>query len=190
MKQLSARPALITIDVQQGFHDSYWGKRSNPQAEGQIAALLAAWRQRNLPIFHVQHLSLQPESPLYYQKPEGIAFMDCMGLQPDEDIVQKNVNSAFIGTNLEQKLRAQSIESVVIIGFSTQHCISTTTRMSGNLGFHTFVVSDATAAFDVTGPNGVYYPADTVHDVSLATLHREFAEVITTEELLRRLTAL
>ena len=63
---------------------------------------------------------------------------------------QKNVNSAFIGTGLENfHLKKQNYTSLVIVGLTTPHCVSTTTRMAGNLGFQSFVVSDATAAFDV-----------------------------------------
>jgi len=97
------------------------------------------------------------------------------------------VNSAFIGTNLEQYLKEHGIHHVVITGLTTPHCVSTTTRMSGNLGFNTYLVSDATAAFGLKGPDGVYYDADQIHVISLATLHGEFATVLTTEELIEQI---
>ena len=104
--------------------------------------------------------------------------------QGDEPIITKRVHSAFIGTNLEQRLRDQDITQVVIVGLTTMHCVSTTSRMAGNLGFKTIVIGDATAAFERTGYDGQRFSAQTVHDVALAELHGEFATVMDTDSLL------
>jgi nicotinamidase-related amidase len=68
-----------------------------------------------------------------------------------ELIIKKNVNSAFIGTDLKEQLENQKITKLVIVGLTTDHYISTTTRMAGNFGFDTFIVSDATATFNKKG---------------------------------------
>jgi len=65
-------------------------------------------------------------------------------------------------------------------------CVSTTARMAGNLGFTTYVVSDATATFDNMGPDGKRYGAELLHDVALADLHGEFATVVDTATILAR----
>ncbi|NJP37562.1 cysteine hydrolase family protein [Alkalicoccus luteus] len=175
--------ALMLVDAQCAFHDESWGKRNNHHAEDNMRTLLAVWRDMARPVIHVHHTSESPDS-LFYVHGEGVTVQEGLEPQENETVFQKTVNSAFIGTDLERWLRANGIGTVVIAGLTTQHCISTTARMSGNLGFHTYVVSDATAAFELRGADGTLYDPHTVHTVSLATLHHEFARVITTEELL------
>ncbi len=175
--------ALRVIDVQKGFDDPHWGVRNNPDAEENIARLLAAWRDSGRPVVHVQHFSRSETSPLRPDRP-GCAIKDIVRPQGDEPVVRKHVNSAFIGTDLEAYLRTRGYETLVITGLTTNHCVSTTARMAGNLGFCTFVVADATAAFDRRGHDGRLFSAEEVHAVSLANLHEEFAEVKRTEEVL------
>lgn len=180
---LPVNATLLVIDVQQGFNDPRWGERNNPQAEANIARLLRAWRATHRPVVHVQHTSTQPTSPLHPEQP-GVAFKPEAHPQPGEPIVQKSVNSAFIGTDLEARLRAAHVGTLVIVGLTTDHCVSTTTRMAGNLGFHVHLIGDATATFAKVGPDGRTYAAQDVHDVHLASLHGEFADVTTTNAVL------
>jgi nicotinamidase-related amidase len=176
-------PALIVIDVQQGFDDPYWGQRNNPDAEKQVALLLSAWRRAKYPIIHFQHLSLESNSPLREDRP-GHVFKPEAEPGNGELIMTKHVNSCFIGTQLEETLRIGKIHRVVLCGLTTDHCVSTTTRMAGNLGFTTYVVSDATATFGKSLPDGTAFDADLVHRVALASLHNEFAEVLTAGQVL------
>lgn len=175
---------LVVIDVQKGFDEPVWGRRNNPEAEANIARLLEAWRKSNRPIVHVQHCSTSPNSPLRPGQP-GNELKDEVAPRDGEPVMQKNVNSAFIGTNLEKYLRENGFDTLVITGLTTNHCVSTTARMAGNLGFETYVVDDATATFDRADHTGRNFPAEEVHAVSLASLHGEFATITTTDELLR-----
>ncbi len=177
--------ALLIIDVQQAFNnEAYWGgNRNNPHAEENIARLLAAWREKGLPIFHVQHCSANPKSPLH-ETNEGNAFKEVVKPTAGEPIIKKSVNSAFIGTNLQEYLQAQGITGVVIVGLITNHCVSTTARMAANLGFQTTVVSDATATFDRVSYDGRCFSAEEIHEISLASLHDEFATIANTSSVL------
>lgn len=183
MTQAVSPAALLLIDVQQGLDDPSWGTRNNPGAEQRIAELLAAWRQARWPVIHVQHCSQEPGSPLRAETP-GHAFKPAARPREGEPVFPKNVNSAFIGTDLESHLRAAGIGSLVIVGLTTDHCVSTTTRMAGNLGFDVVLVEDATATFDRTGPDGERYSAEQMHRTALASLHGEFARVCSTRQVL------
>jgi nicotinamidase-related amidase len=101
-----------------------------------------------------------------------------------EAVYDKRVNSAFIGTSLEGDLRRAGVESVVIVGLTTNHCISTTARMAANLGFATAVVADATATFDQPDFSGQIRPAEAVHLHALSDLHEEFATVVEADAIL------
>lgn len=175
--------ALVIVDVQKAFADPTWGERNNPEAEKNMAKLLHHWRQEGGRVVHIQHRSADPES-LFYPEKDSFGLIEALQPKDDEAVMAKTVNSAFIGTGLEDYLRRNGVDTVVIAGLTTPHCVSTTTRMSGNLGFRTYLVSDATAAFALTGPDGIRYDAETVHALTLATLHEEFAEVVTAAELL------
>lgn len=183
---LPQNAALIIIDVQRGFDDPMWGRRNNPQAEANIARLLAAWRRTQRPVFHIQHLSRQATSPL---RPGQIGneIKDVVRPLEGEPVITKEVNSAFIGTDLEQRLRQQNITALLVTGLTTNHCVETTTRMAGNLGFDTYLVSDATATFDRVGPDGKLYRAEDIQAMTLANMHQEFATIVDTQTLLDQL---
>jgi nicotinamidase-related amidase len=183
MANTNKNTALLVIDYQEGFHDPKWGARNLPQAEENASRVLRHFRQNSFPVYHVRHLSRNPNSPLRPGQP-GVDFIEGVKPAPGERIFQKHVNSAFIGTNLEAVLRQNEIETLVIFGIAVDHCVSTTTRMAANLGFHVFVVADATIAHERKGYDGRTFDPDLVHAISLASLHGEFATVETTETIL------
>ncbi len=184
----SDRPALILIDIQKGFDNvEYWGgQRNNIDAEYNAAELLELWRKNQLPIFHIQHCSSTPTS-LLHETNEGNEFKDVVKPFDGEPIIKKNVNSAFIGTDLKERLDSEKITKLVIVGLTTDHCVSTTTRMAGNFGFDTFLVSDATATFNKKGLDGQNFSAELIHETALASLNNEFAVLVTTDFLKRNI---
>ena len=181
--KLGKKAALLLIDIQKGFEDvQYWGgERNNPKAEINAGKILNLWRKHSLPLFHIQHCSRKPISPLFPNK-RGNELCDEVAPLPGEPIIQKNVNSAFIGTNLKQQLEEQAINQIIIVGLTTEHCVSTTARMASDSGYETFVVDDATATFCKIF-KGTRYSAELNHNVNLAALNDEFATVCNMKDL-------
>ena len=183
---LPTNATLLVIDVQRGFLDPSWGPRNNPDAEANIARLVAAWRRDGRPVRHVHHSSRSPTGTFfrgtlgYDPKPEAAPA-------PGEPVHVKGVNSAFIGTSLEQDLHDAGVDTLVVVGLTTNHCVSTTVRMASNLGFTVYLVEDATATFDRLGLDGRTRPAQEVHAAALSDLSEEFAVIVNTDDVLRAL---
>lgn len=184
--KLMRQAALIIIDVQKAIDHYSWGRRNNPTAEANIAQLLKAWREAGWPIVHVQHLSTEPDST-YRPGQEGCEFKPEAEPLPGEKIVRKQVNCAFIGTDLETYLRQYNYQELIITGVVTNNSVEATARVAGNLGFDTVVVADATATFDKEDLRGRWHTAESVHALSLANLQGEYANVLSTEQVLRTL---
>ena len=188
--QLDARTALIPIDVQQAFDHAPWERprRNNPSMEGNGQRLLADWRRRGAPLLHVRHDSIHAASPLHPSHP-GHAFRPGFEPRAGEPMVAKSVNAAFIGTDLDLRLRRLGVTTLVLFGISTDMCVSTTARVGGNLGYEVVVVGDACACFPAQGPDGAIVPADEIHRAHLAALHVEFPRVLSTDALLAQLAS-
>ncbi len=120
------------------------------------------------PIIHVQHVNPKAGS-LFNPELPGVAIKAEATPLSGELLISKDVNSAFIGTDLEKRLRQMGATTLVIVGITTDHCVSTTTRMAGNLGFAVYVVSDATVTFERTGHDGTHFTAEQMHDTALAS---------------------
>jgi nicotinamidase-related amidase len=178
-----SRTALVVIDVQRAFDlwEAAGKRRNNPKAVERIVDLLAAFRLGRMPIFHIRHQGTKPASS-FLRDGAGYPVKDEAREMEGEPVLVKRVNSAFIGTDLEHRLRAAGIKTLVICGATTNHCVETTTRMAGNLGFDAWLVRDATWTFDRLGPDGEEHSAEDIHAMTLANLHGEFARIVSTAE--------
>ncbi|WP_406854901.1 cysteine hydrolase family protein [Alsobacter sp. KACC 23698] len=186
MLTLPPSTVLLAIDMQQAFDDPAFPPRCNPDCDRNGLALLAAWRDRGMPIIHVRHDSVEPGSKLRPDAP-GNAFRPGFGPQGGEALVTKSVNASFIGTDLDLRLRRLGATHVVVFGITTDQCVSTTVRVGANMGWRMVVASDACACFDMPGLDGATIPAETVQAVHLATLAAEFADVRSTAEIVAAL---
>ena len=182
------KQALILIDIQKGFDDPFWGQRNNLDAEKNAARLLKHWRAQNGPIIHVRHLSTTSGSPLLAGS-AGADFNPLVAPLRNEPVLEKNVNSAFIGTDLEQRLHKGSITDLVICGLTTPHCVSTTSRMAANLGFNVTLAHDACAAFTMSAdtswdPSAPPLGAEQIHASAINHLHGEFVRAQSTDSII------
>lgn len=174
---------LLPIDMQQAFDAPPWPRRWNHEVDANALALLAAWRAAKRPVIHVRHDSIQPGSTLALGVP-GNAFRPGFGPIDDEPLVTKSVNSAFIGTDLDERLKKLGARHVVAFGISTDMCVSTTVRMGANLGWDMILVADACDCFDLPCPHGgPWIPAAQIHTTHVATLAYEFCRLASTAEL-------
>jgi nicotinamidase-related amidase len=177
------RAVLLPIDMQQAFDRPPWPCRWNAEADANGLALIAAWRSAGRPIIHVRHDSVQPGSTLAAGTP-GNDFRPGFGPIDGEALVTKNVNSAFIGTDLDARLKQLGAKHIVTFGISTDMCVSTTVRMGANLGWDMVLVPDACDCFDLPDPiGGGWLPAADVQRAHVATLAFEFCRILSTADL-------
>ena len=185
--------ALLIIDAQVGVNVlEHWGgrtgRRNNPSAEDRIRALLDHWRAAALPVFFTRHDSREPRSPLKVALPTG-AFISGLAPREREAVILKDVNGGFIGTNLDIQLRRACVTRLVVAGFFTNMCVETTVRHGGNLGFDVYLAEDACATTNRIGFDGTDHDPETVHALSVASMHGEFCTALSSSDAMSLLQA-
>jgi nicotinamidase-related amidase len=185
-KTLTANTAFLVINAQKGLSFESSSGRSNPKAEEHVLSLLRAFRGLDRFIVHVRHVSPHSES-VFHTDSKGVDFIDGLGPVGDEVVIDKHKSSGFVDTKLLDKLTAKGIDTIVIAGFTANDCIDATARQAGDLGFECIVVGDATATFDLQGPDGKLHLAERVHALTLANLNAHFAKVVRTIDILELL---
>ena len=174
--------ALILIDLQRAIDDPSWGLRNNPGAEHTGEAVLRAWRESGRAVYHVRHDSVEPRSTyrpgqsLHDFKPEFAPLRD-------EPVVGKHTSSAFVGTDLAERMATGCHEMLVAFGVITNNSVEATVRHAGCLGLRVLLVEDACWTFAKRDWRGVVRSADEVHAMSLANLDGEYCTVVTAAEV-------
>ncbi|MFC9397554.1 cysteine hydrolase family protein [Streptomyces sp. NPDC057027] len=193
--EINENAALVVVDVQKGFESEFWGRRDNPDAERNIAALIDVWQETGRPVVFVRHDSPRAGSPLE-PGTEGNEFKDFVeerrgkGSGP-ELFVTKSVNSAFYGEpDLDAWLKGAGVEQFVVVGIQTNMCNETTARMGGNLGYDVLFALDAMHTFDLAGPFDWTQTAEELTRATAVSLHGgRFARVVTTEDVVKGASA-
>jgi nicotinamidase-related amidase len=191
MPLLPDRTTLILVDLQLAVDNPRWarhGPRNNPGAEQAAAALLARWRRIGWPIVHIRHDSTEPDST-YKPGGPGHAFKPEVMPAAGEAIIAKQVNSAFIDTDLQRHLRDIDAPALVILGVITNNSLEATVRNAGNLGHTVFVPEDACFTYGWKDLRGKLWAAEDVHALSLANLQGEYATVTSSAEILASVPA-
>lgn len=148
-----------------------------------VARLLTVWREAGRPVLHVRHDSKEPNST-YRPGQSGHEFKPEAMPLPGEPVIAKQVHSAFIGTDLEQRLRDAGIDVLLVAGVITNNSVEATVRMAGNLGFDTRLVEDACFTYARRDHAGRLRSADEVHAMSLANMDGEYCAVVTAAAVL------
>lgn len=180
--ELLQNTALIIIDQQQGLDHPKLGERNNLAAEIIMLKLLAAWRAAHWPIFHVKHRSAEPDSVFWPHQP-GFEFKAEFSPRENEMVIEKSTPCAILKTGLDKILVNQTLQTIVLVGASTNNSIEATARTAGNLGFKVLVVEDACFTFAKVDYFGDARTAAEVHAMSLANLHNEYAQVVSSQDL-------
>lgn len=174
--------ALILIDIQ---NDYFTG--GNMELVGMEAAadkasqVLNSFRQQQLDIFHIQHLSIRPGSTFFVPNTEGVKTHPVVAPQSGEPVVQKNFPNSFRETKLLSSLRGKGVEELVICGAMSHMCIDATTRAAFDFGFNCIVIQDACATRDLTFEDETVRASD-VHAAFMAALSMPYAKVMSAQQ--------
>lgn len=179
------KTALLVIDVQMALahEDASGAERSCPEAEGNIVALLEAFRANQWPVVHIHHHGEDPDDP-FHPKAPGAQVQPVAAPRDGEPVIIKTASSGFVGTRLQATLTELEASRLVLCGATANHCVESTTRSAADLGYAPIYAGDAVWAYAAKGPDGLSHSANQIHSVSLATLHGEIATVMTTRDIL------
>jgi nicotinamidase-related amidase len=181
------KTALVIVDIQKDYFPK--GKLENVGAvEASLAAkkLLSHFREKKLPVVHIQHISTRSGATYLLPNTEGIDFHENVMPLAGETIIQKHFPNSFRDTQLNDHLVSKEIEELVICGMMSHMCIDTTVRAAFDKGYVCMVAHDACSTRKLVF-NGIDVPADHVHTAYMAALNAMFAKVLTAEEIIGKL---
>jgi len=175
--------ALLIIDIQNDyFRGGAMELVGSPAAGAKAGMLLQAFRQKQLPVVHIQHVSTRPGATFFLPNTRGVEIHESVAPQAGETVLQKNFPNSFRGTPLLEHLRKLQITQLVVAGMMTQMCVDSTTRAAADLGFQCLLAHDACATKSLSF-GGATVPAENVQAAFLAALNGLFAKVQSTEEI-------
>lgn len=174
--------ALVLIDIQNDYFPGGKFELKNPVAASLKAKrILDFCREKNIPVYHVQHLSR------HFMMVEGTAgaeIHDNVKPLPQEKVIVKRYPNSFRETDLLKELKDKNIDELIISGMMTHMCVEATTRAAFDYGFKNIVLDDACATRDLV-LNGKTIPAEFVHTAFLAALNNSYAKIVDTETFIR-----
>lgn len=177
---------LIILDVQDAIDQPNWNGKSNPGYLATIQRLLATWRSNGWPVIYVKHDEATPTSSYHTLGPWNGIKREVAPIE-GEPVVVKQQNCAFINTELDAVLKRMQATRLVLTGVVIHNSMDATVRAGKALGYSIMLPSDATTAVPVVSANGKVWDALTVHELTLAILDDEYAEVMTADEVVGRL---
>jgi nicotinamidase-related amidase len=180
--KMKNKKALIIIDIQNDYFENGVMSLVDPElASDNARIVLDKFRNENLPVVHVQHISIRPGATFFLPNTAGSEIHKNVMPLDDESVIVKHYPNSFRETELHNYLKSQNVTDLVICGMMTQHCVDSTTRAAKDLGFNCTVVGDACATKDLE-LNGQLIKAEEVQKSFLAALSYFYARVTTTEQ--------
>jgi nicotinamidase-related amidase len=177
---------LLLVDIQNDYFPKGKMELANMDtAAANARSLLQHYRKSGLPVVHIQHYSVRPGSTFFVPETTGVEINELVAPENGEPVVKKNFPNSFRDTALLEILQRQNINTLTICGAMSHMCIDATTRAAFDLGFRCVVAEDACATRDLVFKDRTVAAAD-VHASFMAALAVPYAEVIATEDILRR----
>ncbi len=168
--------AVILIDFQREYTEGALVLDNVAAAVAQARKFLDLAREKAAPVFHVVHHA-PAGSPIFAAGGAFVAIVPELAPRPDEAIVVKTLPNAFAGTGLAGKIHATGRKELIVAGFMTHNCVSSTVRAALDLGFGATVVANACATRSLPFAGGVV-DAATLHRAELAGLADRIAIVV------------
>ena len=187
MKDKSGPIPLVILDVQDAIDRPNWDGKNNPEYLPVIQRLLKHWRSNGWPVLHVKHDEQTPTSSYYVHGPWNGIKKDVAPIK-GEIVITKQENCAFIGTELDATLKSMQVKRLVLTGVVIHNSMDATVRAGKALGYSIILPSDATTAVPVIGAHGKSWDATTVHELTLAILGDEYADVMSSDEVVAQFT--
>lgn len=180
-----ANTALIIVDLQNDyFEGGKWTLEGTETAAKNSALLLKKFREKSLPVIHVRHEFPSTDAPFFVPGSEGAQVHASVKEQAGEPVIIKHQINSFRETELKQTLTQLGVENVLICGAMSHMCIDAVTRAAHDYGFNCSVAHDACATLALEF-NGTHVPADLVHAAFMSALGFAYANVASTEALLK-----
>ncbi|KQO62307.1 cysteine hydrolase family protein [Curtobacterium sp. Leaf261] len=176
--------ALLLIDIQLDYFPGGAFPLVGPEPAAAAArTVLDAFRAAGEPVVHVFHVAAEDDATFFVAGTPGVAFHPDVEPVAGETVLEKHEPNSFIGTGLHERLTADGVTDLVVVGMMSSMCVDSTTRAAAELGYTVMVVADACAAPDLT-LGDVTVPGATVHAAFMAALDGSFATVVPSSVLL------
>jgi nicotinamidase-related amidase len=178
-----ADSTLLVIDIQNDYFPGGAMEVEGAEAAGARAGLaIRKFREKNLPVIHVRHLSVRPGATFFLPGTRGAEIHASVQPVAGEVVIEKNFPNSFRNTKLREELERLQATNLVVAGMMTHMCIDASVRHAADLGYKITLLGDACAT-RAQSYGGETVPARQVHAAFLAALNGFYAKVVYTHEL-------
>jgi nicotinamidase-related amidase len=180
----AASTALLVIDFQNEYFSGKMPIPDGKRALGNARRLVEFDDQAGIPVFHVQHVT-PAGTPIFAEGGATVQFHEELQPAAHHSVLQKSSVSVFPTTDIDSRLKAAGIKTLIVSGLMTHACVAGAARDAVPLGYEVLVAEDACATRDLDSANGAILPHAALHRASLATIADTFGEVMTTAQILQ-----